>query len=87
VLSAASRPFEPDAWSACGTTADAYATCAEIRKAKHEAMAEQSQRGIDCVIDGSGHHIQIDKPEVVIAAVRQAIALVTSSSQPSCSLL
>jgi len=37
--------------------------------AQHEALAHLSSRGIHRFIKGSGHHIQLDKPQAVIDAV------------------
>jgi hypothetical protein len=35
----------------------------------HEALAHLSSRGVHRIIKGSGHEIQLDKPQAVIDAV------------------
>lgn len=39
----------------------------------HEALAHLSSRGIHRMIKGSGHEIQLDKPQAVIAAVDEVL--------------
>jgi hypothetical protein len=39
---------------------------------------------VNCVIAGVGHFIQIDKPNVVIEAIRQVMALIPTQEKPSC---
>ncbi len=41
--------------------------------AMHEALAHLSSRGIHRFIKGSGHHIQLDKPQAVINAVDEVL--------------
>jgi pimeloyl-ACP methyl ester carboxylesterase len=41
--------------------------------AGHEALAHLSSRGVHRVIKGSGHHIQLDKPQAVIDAVDEVL--------------
>ena len=41
--------------------------------AMHEALAHLSSRGVHRIIKGSGHHIQLDKPEAVIDAVDEVL--------------
>lgn len=43
------------------------------RIAKHEALAHLSSRGIHRLINGSGHEIQLDKPQAVIDAVDEML--------------
>jgi hypothetical protein len=38
-----------------------------------EELAHLSTRGTQTVVKGSSHYIQIDKPEVVIATVRDIV--------------
>jgi pimeloyl-ACP methyl ester carboxylesterase len=52
--------------------------------ALHDQLAAQSSRGVNCVIAGVGHFIQIDKPDVVIEAIRQVMALIPTQKKPSC---
>ena len=39
----------------------------------HEELAELSTRGVNQVVDHSGHYIQKDRPEVVIGAIRHVV--------------
>ena len=41
--------------------------------AMHEALAHLSSRGVHRIIKGSGHHIQLDKPQAVIDAVDEVL--------------
>ncbi|PYY20780.1 MAG: alpha/beta hydrolase [Acidobacteria bacterium] len=41
--------------------------------AMHEALARLSSRGVHRFIKGSGHHIQLDKPQAVIDAVDEVL--------------
>jgi pimeloyl-ACP methyl ester carboxylesterase len=41
--------------------------------AMHVALAHLSSRGIHRMIKGSGHHIQLDKPQAVIDAVDEVL--------------
>jgi pimeloyl-ACP methyl ester carboxylesterase len=41
--------------------------------AMHEALAHLSSRGVHRIIPGSGHHIQLDKPQAVIDAVDEVL--------------
>jgi hypothetical protein len=49
-----------------------------------EELAHLSTRGTQTVVKGSSHYIQIDRPEAVIAAVRDIVtrAQPTASHQP-----
>jgi len=39
----------------------------------HDEMAGLSTRGVNRIVEGSGHHIQSDKPQVVIDAVSEVV--------------
>jgi pimeloyl-ACP methyl ester carboxylesterase len=41
--------------------------------AMHEALAHLSSRGVHRIIKGSGHHIQLDKPQAVIDSVDEVL--------------
>jgi pimeloyl-ACP methyl ester carboxylesterase len=66
------------------------ATAAQAGQAKsmwndlHDKVATESQRGVNCFVTDTGHHIQLYKPEIVIAAIRQVIDLVQTTGKPSC---
>lgn len=41
----------------------------------HDALARLSARGVNRFVEGAGHSIQRDKPEAVIGAVREVVAM------------
>lgn len=41
--------------------------------AMHEGLAHLSSRGVHRIVKGSGHHIQLDKPQAVIDAVDEVL--------------
>jgi pimeloyl-ACP methyl ester carboxylesterase len=41
----------------------------------HNEVAAMSTRGIDIIVPGAGHFVQYDRPQVVIDAVDQAVAI------------
>jgi pimeloyl-ACP methyl ester carboxylesterase len=45
----------------------------KIWNSMHQALARLSSRGVHRVIKGSGHEIQIDKPQAVIDAVDEVL--------------
>jgi pimeloyl-ACP methyl ester carboxylesterase len=49
--------------------------------AMHEALARLSSRGIHRIIKGSGHHIQLDKPQEVIDAVDEVLRQLHSDAR------
>jgi pimeloyl-ACP methyl ester carboxylesterase len=51
---------------------DADALSAEFRKG-HDELAALSRRGVNQTVEGSGHNIQADKPQVVIDAINEII--------------
>ncbi|WP_340647124.1 alpha/beta hydrolase [Phenylobacterium sp.] len=52
-------------------------------EAGQDALAALSTRGVRRHVTDSGHNIQIDRPEVVIGAVAEVIALAPTGRQPS----
>jgi pimeloyl-ACP methyl ester carboxylesterase len=46
----------------------------------HTRVAAMSTRGINIIVPESGHYIQYEHPQIVIDAVRQALAI--SRSRP-----
>ena len=50
--------------------------------AMHEALAHLSSRGIHRVIKGSGHQIQLDKPQAVIDAVEEVLRQLPAGAKP-----
>lgn len=50
-------------------------------EALHLEVAAMSTRGINVIVPGSGHYIQYDRPQVVIDAVEQAVAIARDNHQ------
>ena len=50
--------------------------------AQHEALAHMSSRGVHRFIEGSDHHIQLDKPQAVIDAVDDVLRQARGGAQP-----
>jgi pimeloyl-ACP methyl ester carboxylesterase len=48
----------------------------------HEALAHLSTRGIHRLIKGSGHEVQLDKPQAVIDAVDEVLRHLHSAAKP-----
>ena len=45
----------------------------EERTKEHAALAALSRKGSHVVATGSGHHVQLDEPELVIKAIQQVL--------------
>ncbi len=68
-----------------GATAGQVATAQAGWVALHNQLAAQSTRGVNCVIPDVGHYIQNDRPDVVVAAIREVITLLTqTTAKPTC---
>jgi len=50
--------------------------------ARHEALAQLSSRGVYRFIEGSGHAIQLDKPQAVIDAVDEVLRQLHTGAKP-----
>jgi pimeloyl-ACP methyl ester carboxylesterase len=46
----------------------------EERRATHKAFASASRRGRWLLAERSGHHVQIEQPEIVVAAIRDLLS-------------
>jgi hypothetical protein len=44
----------------------------------HGELASLSTRGVDRMVPGSGHYVQIDEPRAVIDAVSEVVAKVAA---------
>lgn len=75
VLSAEHAPS--DSWR----TPEEARAYAERWRAGHAALAARSSVGRHEVVAGAGHFIQLDRPDAVIAAVRETIEAVRAESQ------
>ena len=47
---------------------------AEEHRKEHAALAKLSRNGRQNIATHSGHHVQLDEPELVIKAIREAVA-------------
>jgi hypothetical protein len=54
---------------------DAPALEAEHRKG-HAALAQLSRRGTLIVAEHSGHHIQLDEPQLVVTKIQEVVGLI-----------
>jgi len=70
-----------------GGTALQIASAKRLWKQLRDADAALSNLGVNCVILGVSHYMQIDKPDVVIAAVLETVRHSGTSSKPSCAQL
>ena len=52
-------------------------------EAAHREFASMSSRGVNRVVQGAGHYIQIDRPDVVIAAILEVVDAVRSQESQS----
>ena len=46
----------------------------EERRAAHKAVASASRRGRWLIAERSGHHVQIERPDIVIAAIKDLLS-------------
>lgn len=56
------RPDEPSEW-------DEYETTLEL----HRDLLAMSSRSRHAIVEGAGHFIQVERPEVVVAAIREVV--------------
>jgi pimeloyl-ACP methyl ester carboxylesterase len=76
VLSATRSPLPP------GLGAEVIGPVQAAWHDLHRDLARLSSHSRHIVVEGSGHFVQVDKPEVVINAIRQAVEIVRGESQP-----
>jgi pimeloyl-ACP methyl ester carboxylesterase len=55
----------------------------EARRAAHKAIASASRRGRWLVAERSGHHVQIEQPDAVVAAIAEVLQATSRSSMPA----
>jgi pimeloyl-ACP methyl ester carboxylesterase len=75
--------LSPDATWEASTPAEIRVSRAyeKVWIAMHEALARLSSRGLHRIIKGSGHHIQLDKPQAVIDAVDEVLRQVHAEAK------
>jgi len=74
--------FATDAWRTPAETAIA----AQKWREGHTALARRSSRGRMEVVQGAGHFIQRDRPEVVIAAIQEVLSAAASKRRAAPSI-
>lgn len=77
-LSAALGP-QPAEIAAMGLTPDEADRLAIASRALHDDQARWSRRGRNEVVAGASHYIQLDRPDAVIAAVREVVTSVRTA--------
>jgi pimeloyl-ACP methyl ester carboxylesterase len=80
-----SAPLNASTYEAYRATATQIATLASERTTFRQQVVDLSQRGIVCDVGDTGHFIQLDRPGIVLHAIRQVLHLTRSSARPSCS--
>ncbi|MGD1096308.1 MAG: alpha/beta hydrolase [Bryobacteraceae bacterium] len=58
-------------------------TASAIERQEHEELARRSTRGRLEIVSGSGHWIQLDRPDVVIQAIRELFTFMHVHTRPS----
>ncbi|MGB3846733.1 MAG: alpha/beta hydrolase [Sphingopyxis sp.] len=76
VVLTAMAPFKPAELKGLGIKASDGARFKQEWKALHAEQAAMSTRGRQQIVPDAGHYIQIDRPDVVIAAVNQVVEAV-----------
>ena len=71
-------------WGESGTPADVWAqrSYTKVWIAMHQALANLSSHGVHRIIEGSGHEIQLDKPQAVIDAVDEVLRQLHTGAKP-----
>ena len=71
-------------WGNSGTSKGVWfrRSYSKVWIAMHEALARLSSRGVHRVIKGSGHEIQLDKPQAVIDAVDEVLRQLHAGAKP-----
>ncbi len=63
--------------------ADGWQAKEDEHRAFNKALAEMSRAGRQVIANGSGHHIQIEEPDLVVTGIRRVLtAAATSSKRP-----
>ena len=79
-----SAPLEINLYRHYGATQQQVDGLSTAREEMRAALAHRTTRGIVCQIAGTGHFIQLDRPQVAIDAILQAVALTKGAGSPSC---
>ena len=79
-----SAPLEINLYRHYGATQQQVDGLSTARDEMRAALAHRTTRGIVCQVAGTGHFIQLDRPQVAIDAILQAVALTKAAGSPSC---
>jgi pimeloyl-ACP methyl ester carboxylesterase len=79
-----SAPLDASTYRQYGATREQITKLTRARTTVRDQIAALSQRGIQCAISDTGHFIQLDRPAVVIDAIRRLIQLSLNHRSPSC---
>jgi pimeloyl-ACP methyl ester carboxylesterase len=79
-----SAPMDANYYKPYGATAEQMSQLENERQTMRDRVVALSQRGAQCMIANTGHFIQLDRPDVVIRAIEQAIQLSHDNENPSC---
>jgi pimeloyl-ACP methyl ester carboxylesterase len=71
-------------WGASGTPADVWfhRSYSKVWIGMHDALSHLSSRGVHRIINGSGHTIQLEKPQAVIDAVDEVLRQLPARVKP-----
>ena len=81
IVLTAMAPFKPEQLKGLGMKAEQGARFKQVWKELHTEQAAFSTRGRQQVVPDATHYIQVDRPEVVIAAVREVVDTVRADAQ------
>ncbi len=80
IVLTALAPFKPEELKAAKMTAEQGARFKQEWKTMHAEQAALSTRGRQQIVADAGHYIQVDRPDVVIAAVREVVGEVRADA-------
>ena len=81
IVLTAMAPFKPEQLQGLGLKPEQGVRFKEEWKALHSEQAAFSTRGRQKLVPDATHFIQVDRPEVVIAAVREVVDMVRADAQ------
>jgi pimeloyl-ACP methyl ester carboxylesterase len=67
-----------------GATNAQIAAAKRLRKQLRDGDAALSNRGVQCLVPGASHYLQIEKPDVFVHAVLEVLRASKTSTKPSC---
>lgn len=82
VVLTAMAPYTPAQLKSLDLSPQDGARMKQVWQALHSEMAAMSTRGSQQIVPDSGHYIQIDRPDVVVAAVDRVVDAVRAGQAP-----